>query len=78
MRKSGLRLNKWLGIAFHRLATVMVINTVDREEREMENMEKDNRLQKTTTRGERKRMGIEADQGVTKDNDEGREKDNKR
>ena len=39
----------------------MVINTVDREEREMENMEKDNRLQKTTTRGERKRMGIEKD-----------------
>ena len=38
-------------------------------------MEKDNRLQKTTTRGERKRMGIEDDQGVTKDNDEGREKD---
>ena len=39
-------------------------------------MEKDNRLQKTTTRGERKRMGIEDDQGVTKDNEEGREKEN--
>ena len=54
----------------------MVINTVDREEREMKNMEIDNRLQKTTTRGERKRMGIDDDQGVTKDNDEGRENDN--